>query len=78
MKVNRSKIIKNVLLASPFLMTISGIANTKVRLPFKQDEGPEQPPGVSVDTYIMVLFITAIIVAGVYFFRKNSEKVVNQ
>ena len=77
MKINRSKIIKNVLLASTFLITISGIANTKVRLPFKQDEGPEQPPGVSIDTYIMVLFISAIIIAGVYFFKKSNEKLAN-
>jgi len=77
MKINKSKIIGKVMLGATFFATVIANANTHSRLPFKQDEGPEQPPGVAIDTYLIVLFISAIVIAGFLLVKKNNEKMAN-
>lgn len=69
MKMNHSKVLKNALSVFAFLTTISTVAKTTSQVPLKQ-EGPEPPPGVPVDSYILVLLVSAIIFAGIYFYKK--------
>lgn len=65
------------MLATAFFTTVLANANTHSRLPFKQDEGPEQPPGVAIDTYLIILFISAIVIAGFLLVKKANEKMAN-
>lgn len=71
MKMNHSKILKIALPVFAFLTTISTVAKTTHQVHLKQD-GPEPPPGVAIDNYILLLLASAVIFAGIYFFKKRN------
>ncbi|WP_296147455.1 hypothetical protein [uncultured Flavobacterium sp.] len=72
MKMNHSKILKIALPVFAFLTTISSVAKTTHQVPLQQD-GPEPPPGVAIDSYIFLLLASAIIFAGIYFFKRRNS-----
>ena len=70
--MNKFKVMKNALAIFAFLLSVTAVANTTHQQGPVRQEGPEPPPGVSIDNYIIVLLALAIILAGISLFKKKN------
>lgn len=74
MKIQKTKIMKSVLPVLAFLTSISAAAKTTCPQVLQQDPiGPEPPPGVPIDSYLVYMFIFALLLGTIYFFKKEKS-----
>lgn len=68
--------MKKVLPIVAFLTSISAMAKTSYPQILQQDpEGPEAPPGVPIDSYLIFMFSFAIFLAIIFFIRNKRREV---
>lgn len=74
MITKNKKIMIKALPIMAFLTSISAVAKTTYPQVLQQEpEGPEAPPGVPIDSYLLLLLAIAVIFAGVMFFKNKKR-----